>query len=246
MLTPTELESEKRSLAGEVWRVVEHQYEVSTRKLVDSDSEQELLEKLLEEEAKPPIPRGAAHLDYLLMTPYRYQPVKPWGSRFRRPGSGPGVFYAAEHIPTALAEFAYYRFKFFLAAPDAVLPQQAMSLSVFSAVYATDAGLDLTVSALSQHRDVWIANDYSGTQILADTAREVAIEAIRYESARDPQHRANVAILEPGAFSDTKPQSMQTWKLYLSEDEASFRRPHSVNSPTKFVFRKHEVMQEAG
>ena len=71
MWTPTELASESHFRAGRAWRVVEHQYTVSTRKIVDTRSEQELLEDILEQ-SKPPVPRGAEKLHYLLQTPFRY------------------------------------------------------------------------------------------------------------------------------------------------------------------------------
>ena len=71
--------SSLRPLSGRAWRVVESQHLFSTRKLVDSDAEQALLEELIEE-VKPPtgVPAG---LHYLLFTPFRYPPLRH-GSRF--------------------------------------------------------------------------------------------------------------------------------------------------------------------
>jgi hypothetical protein len=51
--------------------VVEAQHQVSTHKLVDSLSEQALLEELIEA-TKPTVPPECRHLDYLLFTPFRY------------------------------------------------------------------------------------------------------------------------------------------------------------------------------
>ena len=48
-------ESELRDLALEPYRVVESQHQVATRKLVDSNAEQAVLEDLIET-AKPPDP----------------------------------------------------------------------------------------------------------------------------------------------------------------------------------------------
>src|SRR2546429_7726835 len=46
-----------RELALDAWRVVEAQHMVATRKLVDSDEEQAMLESLIER-AKPPARQG--------------------------------------------------------------------------------------------------------------------------------------------------------------------------------------------
>lgn len=78
---------------GRVWRLVEAQHYVSTMALVDSLSEQERLEAILEE-SKPRVPPECTHLHPLIYTPFRYG-CYPWDSRFRRRGETPGVFYAA-------------------------------------------------------------------------------------------------------------------------------------------------------
>ena len=51
----------------------------------------------------------AAHLHWLLFTPFRYPPP-PGGSRFRGPND-PGVFYGADEIRTACAELGYWRWR---------------------------------------------------------------------------------------------------------------------------------------
>ena len=92
--------SERRRLSGACWRVVEAQHKVSTLKLVDTLAEQTLLEGLIEQ-TKPPVPPECRHLHYLLATPFRYGSPYPRGSRFRRAGLTPGVFYASETAATA-------------------------------------------------------------------------------------------------------------------------------------------------
>src|SRR5439155_845331 len=66
--------SEIRPLAAEPWRVVEAQHQISTRKLVDTDEEQAILEDVLERH-KPPAPE-AGRLHYLLFTSFRYPPLR--------------------------------------------------------------------------------------------------------------------------------------------------------------------------
>src|SRR5436305_1171893 len=81
------------------------QHRTATRKLVESDAEQHVLESLLEA-TKPPAPE-VHRLHYLLSTPFRYPPL-PRGSRFESRWA-PGVWYGSDALPTALAEVAYYR-----------------------------------------------------------------------------------------------------------------------------------------
>jgi hypothetical protein len=103
--------SEPTRLDVAAWRVVEGQHVVSTRKLVDSDAEQHLLEELIET-VKPPLPAeardGAVH--YLLTTPLRYPPRRH-GSRFGGRGER-SLWYGSREQRTAFAETAYYRLLF--------------------------------------------------------------------------------------------------------------------------------------
>jgi hypothetical protein len=211
MWTVTALASEARAAKGLVWRAVEDQHRASTRKLVDTLEEHDLLEALLDAD-KPPYPLEAEGLHYLLKTPFRYHPPAPHGSRFRRYLVDSGVFYASEQIRTALAEFGYWRLKFFRDAPAAALPRL-------------------------EERKRWVnPDDYSHTQALADRARQAGIEVIRYESVRDAQHQANVALLTAKAFTGKKPQTQQTWFLYLAPTEINFTRAHTRGAEDRWVF----------
>ena len=239
MWTPTALASESRFRAGTAWRVVEDQYTASTRKIVDTRSEQELLEDILEQ-SKPPVPRGAERLHYLLQTPFRYAAPYPVGSRFRRAGLSEGVFYASEEIRTALAEFCHYRLRFFRESPEAVLPRQQERLTLFSAGYRSGRVVDLTKSPFAKEQAIWMhPSDYRATQDFADTARQAGIEIIRYRSVRDLEQGINVALLSPAAFSATAPKEMQTWFLYLSAAEANCER---ANSDQQWTFPREQFV----
>lgn len=240
MWTPTALASEARLMAGTVWRVVEHQYTASTRKIVDTLAEQDLLEEILEE-SKPPYPPEAERLHYLLKTPFRYYPANPYGSRFRRCNIGEGVFYASEHIRTALAEFSYYRIRFFQASPDTPLPRNEERLTAFTAAYQSHKALDLTLAPLNRDRHQWIAaNDYSATQSLADNVRKAEIDAIRYESVRDAEQGINIALLQPSVFVSQKPIIEQTWFLYLAPTEVNCVRVNTGGSDEKWTFPRSQ------
>ncbi len=134
--TPAALSSEARPYRGICWRLVEAQHRVSTLKLVDTLAEQAALERLLEE-TKPPVPPECRHLHYLLATPFRYGAPYPQGSRFRRAGFTPGVYYASEHVETAVAEAAFHRLLFFADSPGTPWPANALELTAFSVPCAT-------------------------------------------------------------------------------------------------------------
>lgn len=213
--TPAALSSEARPLAGTGWRLVEAQHKVSTLKLVDTLEEQDLLERLIER-TKPPVPEGCRGLHYLLATPFRYDAPYPSGSRFRRAGMTPGVFYAAEAVETAVAELAFYRLLFYAESPQTPWPANPAEYTAFSAAFGTGMGLDLTQPPLSDDAAAWShPTDYGACQTLADYAREAGIQAIRYTSVRDPARGAALALLDCAAFRAMAPAAFQTWRIYL-------------------------------
>lgn len=206
--TPRELASEAREYAGDLWRVVEAQHTASTMRLVDSLADQAVLETVLEA-SKPALAAGAARLHYLLSTPFRYRPR--FGSRFRAPFDA-GVFYGAEHLRTALAEKSYWRLRFLLDSPGTPdlgpVPHTAFTSSV------RGLAVDLTREPLLRDRRLWVhPTDYAPTQAFAGVARDAGAAAIRYESVRDPEHAACVAVLTPQGFSRPSPRRQETWFL---------------------------------
>jgi len=215
--TPDALWRERRRLSGTPWRVVEAQHRVSTMKLADTVEEQALLESVLED-TKPAIPADCLHLHYLMFTPFRYGAPYPSGSRFRRAGLTAGVFYASETAETAIAEMAFHRLLFFADSPATPWPLNAGEYTAFSVGFKTTAGLDLTRSPFDRDRGLWTdRTDYGPTQELADRARVAGVNALRYESARDPSGGANIALLTCQPFSSQKPLRRQTWRLHLGE-----------------------------
>src|SRR4051794_34928101 len=217
MWTAPALASEARSFCREVWRVVESQSQVATMKLVDSLDEQAILEAELEQ-SKPAVPLSCTGLDYLLATPFRYAPY-PHGSRFRRARQRQGCLYSSERVETAIAEAAFYHLSFFLASPATPLPRNPQERTAFQVPVRTSLALDLTAPPLVRDRELWADPiDYSPCQDLADLAREAGLEAIRYESVRDPAHRGNIALLSPAALGASAPWAYQTWRIFLRRD----------------------------
>lgn len=213
--TPAALSSSARRAAGVGWRLVEAQHYVSTMKLTDTAAEQARLEQLIEG-SKPAVPEECRDLHYLLHTPFRYGALYPRGSRFRRAGLTPGVFYASVQAPTAVAEVAFYRLLFFAESPDTPWPSNAAEYTAFSAQYATGRAVDLTLAPFAGDAEAWEhCSDYGACQALADVARAAGIEAIRYRSVRDPDGGMNIALLACRVFTRSDPVDRQTWKLKL-------------------------------
>ena len=198
-----------RPYRGKVWRLVEAQHRISTNRIAASNADQALLEALVEE-VKPTLPTAARGLHYLLATPFRYGHSK--ASRFRRAGERPGIFYSAEHVATAVAETAYWRLLFFSRSPGFVPPTSVVEHSAFTVPVAIDRALDLTIVPFSNEATRWTdPDDYTACQNFAANARRIDAQAIRYVSVRDPQHRANLALLDPAAFTASAPTIEQTW-----------------------------------
>jgi hypothetical protein len=197
------------ALDGTVFRLVESQEQVATNALVRTLAEQALLEELIET-SKPPVPRDAADLHYLLSTPFRYPPL-PWGSRF---GSRfePGIFYGARSAATALAESAYYRFVFWQGMAVAPPAPLATRHTLFSASIHTRRGLRLQDPPFAAFEaSLTDPGSYAATQPLGSALREAGIEAFEYLSARDPERRTNVALYTPAAFAHPQPAGLDEW-----------------------------------
>lgn len=194
---------------------MEAQHRVSTLKLVDTLAEQSLLEDLLDD-TKPRLPPEARDLHYLMAAPFRYGAIYPHGSRFRRAGRTPGVFYGAEEPQTAAAEMAFYRLLFYGESPQTPFSANPAEYSAFNAPVRSEAAIDLTKPPFAAQRASWIPfSDYEACQAIADAARAASIDVIRYESVRDAQHRANLALLTPRAFIAREPVRFETWRIRI-------------------------------
>ena len=213
-------EAQARRLTGEILRLVESQEQVATNRLVTTLAEQDLLESMLEA-SKPPLPRGAARLDYLLATPFRYPPL-PYGSRFGGRHE-PSLFYASRSIGTVLAESAYYRFVFWqgmrLPPPGPLRTQHTL----FGARLRARRGYALHQPPFDRFRDALASRvDYRPTQALGGRLREAGADAIEYVSARDADGGLNVALYTPAAFGQLRPTFKEEWLCETRAEEVSF------------------------
>ena len=193
--------------------MVEAQHIVSTMALVDTLEEQALLEQILDD-SKPAVPVECRHLHYLLFTPFRYAALYPAGSRFRRPGMTPGVFYASQLPTTAVAELAFRRLLFFAESPSTPWPANAAQYTCFQIAYSGRTGIDLTRSPFARDASKWTAPvDYRHCHALADAARDAHVDVIRYQSAR--ASGVNIALLSCKAFAEPAPLEPHTWRLHF-------------------------------
>ncbi len=208
--------------------------------LVDTLEEQALLEQVLDE-SKPVVPEDCRGLHYLLFTPFRYGAPYPQGSRFRRAGLTPGVFYASSQLTTAVAEMTFWRLLFYAESPDTPWPSNPGEYTAFSVRFSTGKGLDLTRAPLNKDIEKWRQPiDYTHCQALADAARDTGVNVLRYQSAR--ANGESVALLGCAAFASRKPIEHQRWRIHVgasgaraigehSEDRLAFDRSAFARDP---------------
>ena len=219
MWTPTALAFEFRPYRRDVWRVVEAQHRISTNRLSGNLDDQRRLEELTEA-AKPNLPKAARGKHYLIASPFRYG--HGVASRFRRAGERPGIFYASEHEGTAIAETAYWRLRFFSRSPGFAPPATTSEHLSFKVAINAKRALDLTRPPFAALANQWAdPADYGPCQELAHVARQADAQLIRSSSARDPEARANVAILDPAAITSEAPVFGQTWHFRFEQGRLS-------------------------
>lgn len=215
------------------WRVVEDQHTSSTRDLVDTREEHELLEELLEA-SKPPV---AKTQHYLIFTPFRYPPLK-YGSRFGQVYEV-GVWYGSIELKAALAEVAYYRLKFFEDS-HANLGYIEIPMTAFNACISTQKGIDLTKLPFQPYESqISDQDNYTGSQSLGTDMRKSGVEVFIYTSAR-AKNAKNVGAFIPTVFKKKKDQyiaNMQNWRCFASKDTIEFTR-HDIVLQIREIFSK--------
>ena len=217
--TPPAVGSEGAHATRRLWRAVEAQHIASTLRLVGSVEEQSVLEGILDR-TKPPLPESASGLHYLLATPFRY--ASPIGSRFRAPTDA-GVWYGADKERTACAELGFWRWRFLMDSPG--LTSLGPSPQTVFRAGINGRMVDLTEAPFKRMRASWTDGiDYAACRRFAQVAREASIDAIRYESVRDPEHGGAVAVLQPSCFKPRQPLEQRIWLLTVRPQAAIWQR----------------------
>ena len=212
-------------------RAVESQHVVSTRKLVDSDEEQYLLEELIER-VKPPAPESSG-LHYLLYTPFRHAPLR-WGSRFGT-SLERGIWYGSKEQATCFAEIAFYRL-LFLDGTSADLGPITVELTSFVALVRGRRALDLTRPPFAEH-DAALASktSYAATHALGKEMRASGVDLFLFRSARAPKKGTNVGLLVP-AFARNVPKQYEAWICTADRDKVEFSRKSFTRTGKRFTF----------
>jgi hypothetical protein len=208
------------------WRAVESQHVVSTRKLVDSDAEQVLLEELVDG-VKPPAPAGPEFrgLHYLLSTSFRHPPLR-YGSRFGTRAER-GLWYGSRELATCFAEVAYYRL-LFLEGTSADLGTLTVELTAFTASVRARRGVDLTRPPFRDHEEaISSKTSYDAAQRLGADMRAAGIEGFLYTSARAPKRGTNVGLFVP-AFASKRPKRFETWTCSADRDKVELAQKSVV------------------
>ncbi len=230
----------QKPLTFELWRVVEGQHVVSTRKLVDTDEEQHVLESLIDS-AKPPLPEEVRKrgLDFLLFTPFRYPPLQ-YGSRFGAKHER-GIFYGSLELETALAEKAFYRL-LFLEGTSADLGLLETEHTAFRVGAKTARGIDLTHAPFSRFEArISSPTDYRDSQALGAAMREAGVEAFLFVSARS-RTRATTAGLFAPVFSSRAPHRKRpVWWSSASKERVEFREKNTL-SPQHLSFPREDFL----
>ena len=232
--------SERRALRVTAWRVVEAQHQLSTRKLVHSAAEQELLEEMIE--GVKPRNVASEKLHFLLFTPFRYPPLRH-GSRFGTRNAR-GIWYGSELQQTAFAEVAYYRL-LFLAGTHAEFDALSTTLTSFTTLLQSSLGIDLASAPFDAYHDrISSPISYAESQALGAAMREDGIELFRYPSARDTQGACNVGAFSHLVFRRAKPRSFETWHCTATRNIVEFLRPSFVGKRERLAFARSQF--EAG
>lgn len=192
-----------RPLDGQCWRIVESQRQVATVAITSSLESQAVLEELLEQHSKPPLPPAAADLHYLLASPFRYPPLL-WGSRFGRRFE-PGIFYGAVQLDTALSECAFYRFVY-LSGMETPPPNRIDAQhTAFTLRYSAERAVLLQQEPFNSYSSLSSSSSYCDSQLLGTAMREDGVQLAQYASARDSDGGINVAIFDPAALVSRRP-----------------------------------------
>lgn len=226
-----------QSYRGEIYRIVEGQHFIATRKLVDSDGEQNILEEILDaSKPKAPTSNARGELHYLLYTPFRYPPLKSGGRFHTR--TEQSIFYGSQELKTSMAEVAYGKF-LFLQDTDAELEPMQVPHTHFVAKVKSKKTLLLTTAPFDAYHDaISHPASYAASQRLGNAMRDAGTELFAYDSARHPGG-VNVGLFSVEAFQQNKPVQGKdrNWSVYISADTVEFKRAHvSDNDKESHVF----------
>ncbi len=223
------IDKQLRRITVKPYRISETQEKNSTRHLVDSLEEHEILETLLENHKPPCIQKNKrGKLHFLLFTPFRYPPLLG-ESRFGTKHDH-GIYYASLQSETAMAEVAFREF-IHRHASAANLRTTIINRTEIQTHIATSRGIRLDHAPFLTYKKL-IAHptSYKETQQLGTYMREVRAEAFCFPSARHSSG-TNVGILSPEAFAKNTPLQQRECNMYVSYTLVEFSQHGIKNTP---------------
>ena len=101
--------------------------------------------------------------------------------------------------------------------PDTPWPANPGEYTAFASEFATARATDLSRPPFLANKAFWTDPvDYTACLNLVDAVRAAALEVLRYESVRDPQSRANLALLTCRVFTQNDFVDRQTWHFHFT------------------------------
>ncbi len=226
-------------LSLKLYRVVESQEQVATTLITESSEEQQLLEQLLEDN-KPKQDKALSRRHYLIKTPFRYPPLR-YGSRFGTVWE-PSLFYGSKTVDCALAEVAYYRFRFLYDMEDSRALTQHNIQSYHASFYVntqSEKAIQLHQPPFKHYQsELCSVTSYSMTQPLGQAMRSHGVELFCYQSARC-NDGINGAAFHHSVIKSAKPMKLENWQCLTQENRVVFHNPVSHKS---WEFNKIEFM----
>lgn len=210
------------TFSGSAWRLVEGQHTIATRKLVDSDEEQGILEEIIET-AKPPAPydQDCGKYHYLLWTPFRYPPLKNGsrlGTKDRR-----GLWYGSMEIETTFAERAYYML-LLRSGSAADFGTFETPITAFTIRVKSKACANLTLPPFKKlEREIFSPVSYASSQPLGSALRDHGAAVICFTSARCPRRGVNIAVTNLAVFQTKTPTGSTSWFCVSGAETIEFK-----------------------
>lgn len=215
-----------QSINLQAWRVVEDQSRSTTRKLVDTSAEHDVLEEIIEK-SKPNIvfyndEQYFKGLHYLLSTPFRYPPLKHgsrFGSRLER-----NLLYGSLKLSAALSEIAFYKLSF-LHSSEANISGNTITYTSFRFNIVSDNFIDLCSNPFNSYSDSISSKiEYKNSQNLGKDMRQNGIECFKFTSARDPLNGENIGVFTPKSLQNNNrlEKTFQSIKCYYTKDVIEF------------------------
>jgi hypothetical protein len=220
-----------KNYSGSVYRVVNADYDISTRQLVDNTQEQFILDNLILDK---PRKLEEKNLHPLLSKPFRKPPLKD-GQRFHRKHET-SIFYGAKNLKTALTEIAYHIFRL-IRKSDAQLSAISPSYMCFMVSVETSKAIRLTENPFNDYRaEISHPSSYRISQELGSLIRQTGVELFDYYSARD-RNGINLGIFTPNVFPDIPIIDRDGyWSVYITSEIVEFKN-RNINQPTIHSFK---------